>query len=161
MIIFPYSQPIILNDNVFVSLGGQTGSTTALQRQAAYLIAETQMSNHLGTFLLPIIITGSFNYHPGLCFISTDYGLVHRLLSVEVTDRNNAVLYTVSGSNYRYAFIHEDGYGYLKVVDFFANCGGCGSLGPQKFRIAYEAGLPTGTANHPSILLGLVMAAQI
>lgn len=119
------------------------------------------MSNHLGTFLLPIIVTGSFDYHPGRSFISTDYGLVHRLLSVEVTDKDSAVLYTVSGSTYRYAFIHEDGYGYIKVVDFFGQCGGCGSLGPQKFRIAYEAGLPTGSANHPSILLGLVMAAQI
>lgn len=83
------------------------------------------------------------------------------MLSVEVTDKDSAVLYTVSGSTYRYAFIHEDGYGYIKVVDFFGQCGGCGSLGPQKFRIAYEAGLPTGSANHPSILLGLVMAAQI
>lgn len=161
MLVFPYSSPIILNDSLFLQYGGQTGTTSLAQRNAAYLIAETQMSNHLGTFLLPIIVTGTVNYHPGLSFVSTDYGMVHRLLSVDVTNKDSSVLYTVSGSNYRYAFISEDGYGYLKVVDFFAQCGGCGSAGPQKFRIVYEAGLPTGTANHPSLLLGLVMAAQI
>lgn len=160
MIVFPYHSPIILTDDLFVQYGGQTGTTQAAQRNAAYLIAETQVSNHLGTFLLPIVVTGTFDYHPRLSFVSTDYGMVHRLLSVDITDRNSDVLYTVSGSNYRYAFINEDGYGYLKVMDFFSACG-CRTFAPQKFRIAYEAGLPTGTANHPSLLLGLVMAAQI
>lgn len=166
MVVFPYSAPIILNDNSFVAYGGATGTTTPSQRAAAYLIAETQMSNHLGTFLLPIIITGTFDYRPGLSMIVTDYGMIHRVLRADVTDKDNNVLHLITGSS-RFIYVDKDSYGYLRVSDYsYAMCGNPYPCGwspnfPVKFRVTYEAGLPTGTANHPSIMLGLTMAAQI
>ena len=53
MITYPFSTPIILTDDIFVQYGGQTGSSTPLQRQGAYWVAEKQATNYIGTFLLP------------------------------------------------------------------------------------------------------------
>lgn len=171
MLVFPYSSPIVLTDDLFVQYGGQTGTTTPAQRNAAYLISETQASQHFGTFLLPITVTGVFDYRPGQSMISTDYGMVHRIIRADVVDKDNNILYLITGSGYRYMYVNKDGYGYLQASDYFYYA--CGypfpysypyvdaPTAPVKFRVTYEAGLPTGTANHPSIMLALTMAAQI
>lgn len=155
---YPYSSPIILNDTIFTAYGGQTGSWSAQQRNAAYLIAETQASSYIGTLLLPTIVTGTWGHAPR---IVTDYGYVSQIFSVNflsITSRSSAVLTPNSGC----AFIFEDTYGYLDPSCLWSSCGECGGIGiPYQIQVAYEAGLPTGTANHPSVLLALTMAAQI
>ena len=55
MNIYPYDYPLILTDDIFTGYGGLTGTSLPLQREAAYIIAEQQVSTYLGTFLLPTI----------------------------------------------------------------------------------------------------------
>lgn len=160
MIGYPYSSPIILNDTVFVNYGGQVGSFVSAQLNAAYLAAEMQASQYVGTLLKPTIVTGTFGYSAD-GMVVTDYGYVHRILSVSLLSVNNlstCTLDTTSGC----AFIWNDTFGYLDVSCILASCGCPPSVTtPYQYQIAYEAGLPTGTSTKPSILLGLTMAAQI
>lgn len=152
---YPFSAPIILNDTIFTQYGGQTGSFTAAQRSAAYLIAETQTSNYIGTLLLPTIVTGTWGYAPQ---IVTDYGYVHQIFSTQILSvGNNCVLYTGSACS----LIYEDTYGYINPSCVTSLCGCSGLAFPYQVQIAYKAGLPTGVANHPSVLLAMTMAAQI
>lgn len=157
MNIYPYSSPIILNDSVFTEYGGQTGSFTAAQRTAAYRIAEQQATNHLHTFLLPTIVTGTFGYAPR---IVTDYGYVSRIYSVGILSKQsyfNCQLRSDNGC----VFVWEDTFGYLDVSCVLNYCNCSAPVFPYQIQVAYQAGLPTGVATQPASLLALTMAAQI
>jgi hypothetical protein len=159
MQIYPYNHPIIMDDDQFVAYGGQTGTTTPAQRQAAYLIAEKQATNHIGTFLLPTIVTGTFPWQ-GERYIVTDYGYVWSVPSVTlIYIGNNCVLTEKAGCG----AIRDDTFGYVDLQCVCSNCGGgCGSYsGPLQIQMVYQAGLPTGSASQADFLLGLAIAASI
>lgn len=159
MLTYPFSSPIILTDNIFVQYGGQTGTFTSAQRQAAYLTAEMQATQYIGTFLLPTIVTGTYGYAGR--FVTTDYGYVHRIIAVTILSKDSATACTLQEDS-SCAFIWDDTFGYLDARCLSAGACNCNNiLVPYQYRIAYEAGLPTGTANQPTVLLGLTMAAQI
>jgi hypothetical protein len=158
---YPYNYPLILTDAIFLSYGGQTGTSTHNQRQAAYLIAEQQVSTYIGTLLLPTRITGSTDWMYGRSRFATEYGYVSNFIFIEAIDHNGKQVHVVSGAN-QWASIKEDTFGYVDVSDFSNVYGCCPTVeNPYKFRYVYEAGLPTGTANNPPILMTLVGASQI
>jgi hypothetical protein len=156
MQIYPFNSPIILNDSIFLAYGGQSGTFSNQQRQAAYLIAEQQASTHLHTLLLPTIVTGTFGYDKR---IVTDYGFVNQVYSVGILSKDsylNCNLQSDSGC----VFVWEDTFGYLDVGCITSQCG-CGYPIPYQIQVSYQAGLPTGVANQPAVLLALTMAATI
>ena len=180
MLIYPLNSPIILNDAVFVEYGGKTGTFTASQRSASYMVAEMQVTSYIGTPLLPVVITGTFPYM-GQQRIPTDYGYVSQLLAVNVLSQSafstTCDLVTNSGCG----FIYNDTYGYIDVKQVLNSCN-LGNVGyfafpypvfpptfpsvynfpsPYQFQITYQAGLPTGTANLPPVLEALTILAQI
>jgi len=173
MQIYPFTTPIILNDALFSLNGGQgTGSFPISVLQSAYMVAEMQATAYIGAPLLPVIVTGTFNNMMGHKRIATDYGYVQRLLSVNVLTKSGANNCTLQ-NNDGCGFIYNDTYGY---VDFQVVTSICGwswwwsgypyspyVLGPSPYQvqIAYEAGLPTGTANQPTITRALTILAQI
>lgn len=137
--------------------GGQTGSFTNTQRQNAYRIAEQQATTFLNTFLLPTIVTGTFGYQSR---IVTDYGYVSRVLSVNILSKDSLTTCNLQ-SDTGCVWVWEDTFGYLDVSCVVNNCN-CGTiLFPYQVQVVYEAGLPTGVANQPAVLLALTMAAQI
>jgi len=159
MIVYPYNTPIIMDDDIFVSYGGQTGTSSLFQREAAYLIAEQQMTSYLGTYLLPTDITGSVPYDYRMKFVPTDFGYVQRIYGARVVDAFGNTRFDISGSSSRMV-INEDTFGYLYLYDTECRCG-YPEYAPYYLQFMYQAGLPTGTANQPAMLLALTMAAQI
>jgi len=160
MKIYPYNYPLILNDDTFVAYGGSTGTTTPQMRTAAYLIAEQQMSNHVGTFLLPTVITGSWDYQFGNGYLATEYGYVSGLLGFVVQDHLGNTLKQLTGTHHNFAAIHDDSFGYLYIDQFLGYCSiPCNN--PYKFQAVYEAGLPTGVASQPGMLVALTAASQL
>ena len=158
MITYPFSTPIILNDSIYTQYGGQTGTSSAAQRTAGYLIAEKRVTNYIGTFLLPTIVTGTYAYVPNN-FIVTDYGYVHRVLSAtlkSVSSLSSCELSSKDGC----VFIFQDTFGYLNFSCVQSQCNCAGWEMPYQYQIAYEAGLPTGTASQPDVLLALTIIAQ-
>lgn len=158
--IYPYNTPIILTDDIFSSYGGLTGTSTQLMREAAYAVAEQEMSNYIGTFLLPTTVTGQAQYFGGRGYIATDWGYVSNLSGVRALDYAGNELFAITGSPSAYAMIREDTYGYLLVNDMLRDRG-CYYANPLTFEYSYTAGLPTGTANLPSMLMALSRAAQL
>lgn len=155
MITYPHSSPIILNDTIFNMYGGQISVFSQQQRNAAYQIAEQQTTSYIGTFLLPTIVTGTYGYGG---MVVTDYGYVSRILTVNTLSLGgNCTISSDSGC----AWIWNDTFGYVNTscLTSYSNCGFGGV--PYQVQLAYQAGLPTGTANQPSVLLALTMAAQI
>jgi hypothetical protein len=153
---YPFSAPIILNDTIFTLYGGQTGTFNAAQRSAAYLIAEQQASNYVGTLLLPTVVTGPWGFSSQ---IVTDYGYVHQIFSTKFLSINNVTSSVLTPST-GYGFVREDTFGYLDIYGMLSHCG-CFSGIPYQVQVAYQAGLPTGVASQPSFLLALTMAATI
>ena len=171
MVIYPLQIPIILNDTIFVNNGGALGSFTTAQRNASYQLAEMQVTAYIGTLLLPVIVTGTYPFQ-NKARLATDYGYVQRLLSVNILTRENASDCSLT-SNDGCGYIYDDTYGYVDFRRLSSVCGcGWGWWGspypayvvynvPYQIQIAYEAGLPTGTANQPGILEALTILAKI
>lgn len=171
MLIYPFNAPIILNNSIFTSYGGQTGSFSDASLQSSYWLAEMQVTSYIGTPLLPVIVTGTYPFQ-NKTRLATDYGYVQRLLNVNILTRETASSCDLT-SNDGCGYIYEDTYGY---VDFKRLQGVCNcnwwwwgspypsyivATKPYQIQIAYEAGLPTGTANQPGILEALTIIAQI
>lgn len=171
MQIYPYSSPIILNDQIFTEYGGKSGTFTQTQRQSSYLIAEMQVTNYIGTFLLPTIVTGTYPYM-GKNRIPTDYGYVSQLLNVNVKSKGFLSTDCNLVDNEACGYIYQDTFGYIDFKQVALICGLAiyGTFGgnavvvpnvPYQIDITYQAGLPTGTANQPPILEALTILAQI
>lgn len=163
MVIFPYNTPIILNNQIFIDYGGQTGTFTHAQLQSSYLVSEILMTSYIGTFMLPIIVTGTINYM-GTERLVTDYGYVHQVLSVNVKSKQNGIDCTLR-SDTGCVYIYDDTFGYIdfKRVSSYCGCGYpyYGPYPPYQILVAYEAGLPSGTANLSPMLEALTILAQI
>ena len=171
MVIYPHSSPIILDNSIFVEYGGQTGSFSNTSLQNSYWLAEMQVTSYIGTPLLPTIITGTYPFQ-NKARLATDYGYVQQLLSVNILQKEtytSCALTAREGCGY----VYEDTYGYIDFRKLSSTCNcGWGWFGgpypsyaldykPYQIQIAYEAGLPTGTANQPGILEALTILAQI
>lgn len=151
--VYPYGSPQILTDEVFLLYGGETGTSTAAERQAAYLMAEEQASEHLKAFVVPTIATGSANRISGHSFY-TENGWVHTILLIQLETVTNTNPYTTkiyTGT----AAILDSQYGYINIY----NPAMYGCL--QRVTVSYESGLPTGVYTNPSVLQSLTIAAQI
>lgn len=157
MNVYPHSSALILNDTEFIKYGGQFGDFTPQQRSAAYVIAEKQATKYIGTFLLPTIVTGTFGHTSR---VVTDYGYVSRILAVNILSKDSLSSCTLH-SDSACAWVYEDTFGYLDISCVINHCNCAGWLYPYQIQVAYEAGLPTGTANQPDVLLALTQAAQI
>ena len=156
-----YQTPQILNDSLFLLHGGQTGTSTALQRQIAYTMAEEQAVEYLQAYLTPTIVTGTYFWR-GAKPLELDYGWLIAVQSVSINSadfRNGCEVNTSTGC---YA-IRNSQYGYLDV-DYLVNCGGCaGVVGypPYNITVVYTSGLATGTYTSPKVGQALTLAAQI
>lgn len=167
---YPFNSPIILNDTVFSLYGGQgTGSFASAILQNAYTMAEMQVSNYIGTLLLPTTVTGTFPFQHQWR-LATDYGYVHQIHNVTILTKkelNSCDLQENDGC----AYIYQDTFGYIDFKCLALSPCNCSWWGfpyspyvvgyqPYQIRVAYTAGLPTGTATQPGILRALTIIAQ-
>lgn len=160
MIEYPHTTPLVLTDELFKKFGGDTDLGKNAQRQAAYHIAEMYMTQHIGTFLTPTSVTGVWDfayYTPERILLSHD-----RLRSIDaVTILSKKTTYdcTIQEIN-GCAFITDATIGIIDVR-LLQNICNCFSYDPYSIRIAYTAGLTTGTAAIDTRLhLALTMAAK-
>lgn len=135
------------------------------------MVAEMQVSEYIGTLLLPTNVTGTFPYM-GKRRIATDYGYVGQLYNVNVLYQNALCASCGLVDNPACGYIYEDTFGYIDFrqvalicgLSFYGGVGGGAILVPNipyQIQITYQAGLPTGTANLPPVLEALTILAQI
>lgn len=161
MMEYPYFSPLVMTDDIFLLYGGKIGSSTTEQRQAAYLLAEEQMTEHLGAFLAQTVVTGTYMWNGGNPF-ELDYGYVKRILRVTVSDvnwYNSCQVDTATGC----AMIRDWKAGYVDL-NYTLSCGTCGSVvgyPPYNVQVVYESGLASGTVTQPAMLAALTIASQI
>src|SRR5512139_1059131 len=156
---YPYFSAQVLTDDLFVMYGGQTGTSTAAQRQAAFLMGEKQMTEHLNAFLVPTIVTGSVFYRHGSLF-ETEFGYVRRVLDVKFTYINSlSPLETAISTGS--ALVRNAKEGLLDLFLYPDYCSNPYYGGTYERTVVYESGLATGTVTQPDMLAALTMAAQI
>jgi len=167
MVLYPFNSAIILTDSIFTNYGGKTGTFTSAQRQSSYLIAEMQVSQYIGTLLLPVNVTGTYPFM-GKMRVATDYGYVQQLNNVSIFSKNALCGSCSLTSNDGCGYIYQDTFGYIDVRQTMSSCGvawdGYPLLVPSipyQIQISYQAGLPTGTASSPPFLEALTILAQI
>lgn len=161
---YPHSSPIILTDEVWYDHGGDPSiSQSEVLRDSAYLVAEKRMTRFLGTFLLPTIVTGTYpvSYQTLKNGLYLRYGRVDQVYQIEYIDEKEDVYYTISGTANLYASLKDSERGIVDLHSLHGSC--CGSLVPYPYeiRIAYRAGLPTGTASAGDFLVSLSIIAKI
>lgn len=153
MMFYPYSSPLILNEAIFQQYGGDVANSSVAQRQIAFVIAEEAISRDIESFLLPTIITGSYHYKP---YVMLDHSYIQEIYSVKFFDNEGTVYWAASGTMNEYYRLMDDTYGIVDLDYINSSCYTCNhTTYPYKVEIAYRAGLPTGTANQPKMLLAL------
>jgi hypothetical protein len=156
--------PVILTDALFFtyeSPGCYTG--TALQRNAAYLLAEQQMMREIGTFLVPTTVTGTYLWPVPYEPIVLPHNRVHSIDRLVVTSFDSVCNCDLT-ENAGCASIRS-AYGYIdpRVIEHaYRSLCGCGAGMLYLIHVTYTAGLPTGTAaNDTSLQMALAMAANM
>jgi len=155
--------PVILNDVIYTSFGGITGTSTPNQRIAAYQIAEAQMIRELNTFLLPTTVTGTFLFGGATHRYQLPH---HHLISIDAVTilSQESMCNCDISSDSGCAYVTDQKYGYIDVKQLTSTYLGCGCVidVPYQARVAYTAGLPTGVAANDSALhLALTIVAEI
>ena len=159
ILFYPYSAPVVLTDDLFVQYGGATGTSTAADRQVSYFLAEQAVSQYLSTLLAITTVTGTYQIQMNRPFI-LDYAYVWSIDGVTIWSRDGDSSCTMSSTS-SCAYLRNGLYG-IADVNLKGNCG-CGNAGfdPYQVEIAFQAGLPSGTAWSPTVLRGLSRQAQI
>lgn len=157
---YPYNSAQIMSDTHFLAYGGETGTSTVAQRQAAYFIAEMQMTEHLGTLLVPTTVTGTYYQPSHQNPLQLDYGHVNSVIAVSVNSANGGCTDCTITNTTACAFVRNDTYGYIDVSYILGVCS-CAYNYPYSIEVVYNAGFASGTALQPNMLLALTMAAQI
>lgn len=170
------TSPSVLTDAIFTAYGGQTGTSTAAQRNAAYAMAEQFATDEIGTFLTPTTVTGTFVWPIEGNYPTGDYRF--QLPHKRVTSVPSLVTIHDAGCDCADDAIELSGCAWILdgdngVIDLRecgntvqASCAGCScggsGTGPLQFRVVYTAGIPTGViAASPTALMGLVTAADL
>jgi len=160
--LYPFNSAIILEDNLFITYGGHTGSSVAAQRQAAYLMAEMQLSEDLGTYLLPTIVTGTYQIEQMGRFLNLDHAYVNQVYTVSFIDNEEKTFWSVTGTNNIYVDMRSKDWGLIDIPYLWGNCSQCGGhLWPYQIQVVYNTGFSSGTSYHPDILLALTTYAEI
>lgn len=153
-----------LNDSIFINYGFFTGTSTYAQRQVAYRIAEAQVEQEIGTFLIQRTVTGSFaNVSPNTVLV-LPIAQIFRVDSVVLVERwSNGTENLVSGT----AYITDYANGYIMIDKSSGDtsaCEGCSgyAYGVYRADIAFTAGYATGLiVGNPTIELALCMATNV
>jgi hypothetical protein len=172
--LYPYTGAQILTDAIFRDYGHDTASTTALQRQAAYEVAEKMMANNLSAFAPITTVTGTYAYPfshgnaPGR-ELWLWWKFVQSVDQVTFIDTRENRYYTVTGTDNVHVGLRNPEYGILDIFTIARNCA-CvpyfsytnpGTLSPYQVEVVYQAGLPTGTYTSASYLMSLTTVADV
>ena len=153
--------PVILTDTMFFAYVPTCHNVgTVAQRKAAYLFAEQQMMDELGTFLVPTIITGSMMWPDYPRPLVLPYDRIQAIPRVVVTAfKGDDTLETYENAAQG---IIRDGRGVIDaIVTGYPHHWEMGG-GMYQAIITIQAGLPTGvSAVDTSLHMGLALAAEI
>lgn len=158
----------VLSDSVFFAYGGGGSFTgTAIQRQAAYQMAETFAANEIGTPLTPTTFTGTFDWYP-YTRLQLPYKRVHSVVGVTALHEAFCTCEPVEITGC--AWLIDPDNGVIDLRECGAGGGSCCACAlaqgwyrnAKQVRIVYVAGIPAGmAAGYPGVLQGLTIAADI
>ena len=161
----------VLSDTIYTTYGGtfSVDESTALQRDIAYMMAEQQAIQEIGTFLVPTTITGSFGWPERTLRINMPYTHIRSIDGVTTIHEAGCNCATVELTGCAHIVNRQAGIvdlrdcGSLSAVSGNAACS-CRNLegAPFKVQVAFTAGLGAGViAANPSALMGLTIAADL
>ncbi len=161
MPLYPYDSVIILTDDIFSvhSNGSLTGTASGI-KQAAYWMAEAKISEGINSFLLPTIVTGTYDYSSQIIL---DYTWVDTIYLTRFIDFEGNVYHTIEGTANIYLSLDDDERGLVDLAYAVGNCA-CHTHAnpyPYKVQMVYRAGLPSGVSFRPDMLVALSTYATI
>jgi len=158
---YPFLIAQILSEQLFVTYGGRTGTASAAQVAGALTIAERQMTEQLGTYLVPVTVTGTYYVNNDFEPLVLEVGRIREVK--RATFHFIESLETGTYTNYpAIAQLRDAESGFIDVR-FHLNGYPCQwQPGPYEVEIVFTAGMDTGTTmNEPSLHMGLAAAADL
>jgi hypothetical protein len=161
----------VLTDDIFSAYGGNLDSSTVIQRNIAYQIAEQFAIEEVGTFLVPTTISGTFAWpiHDRLNLPHTHVRSVSSLTAIHETSCNCATD-QVELSGCAWVMDYQAGIVSLRECNsvqagqpsIACGCAYVAQGDPLLYQIVYEAGIEAGrVAANASVLMGLATAADL
>lgn len=160
-----------INANLFGLVSGSVAGK--VQREAAYMIAEQFAIRHIGSFLEPVTVSGTFNVKETDYRVHLPFGRLRSIGSITFVHQNNcpcggtADPYEFAGC----AYIHDANNGVIGLADCMGswfgrqNCQCVSRMGqgvPDQVTVVVTAGFTKSTIQaHAPSLLGLTIAAEL
>ena len=160
---YVHKSPIILNDNLYEEYGGELDTCTPQQRKNMYWLAEMMVSEALETYLLPTQVTGTYLYNALSPFVILEHTYINTVDHVYFLDTKEDVYWDQAGTANIYVSLRSHDYGLVDLHYLVGSCNCHSNSNPFPYQvdIVYTAGLPTGTANNPDMLMALTEYAKI
>lgn len=161
---YPRLTGTYMSDELFINAGQFTGTSTVIQRQFAYGMAESSLEQEIGTFVSPTTITGTYPFVAPNKVLDLGAGKLISVNSVTFYEKySNGVDRLISGT----ARVVDYNNSYV-MVDVSTNdnssCGGCAGQnnGIYKVDISFTAGYQTGQmVNNPTLIIPLAMTSTM
>lgn len=167
-LVYPYTTPQYLTEEIFVNCGKFTGTATNFQINLAFMLAEIQVQEELNTYLSPTEVTVEVS---NFVLNKNFYLPTGKLLEIK-----RVVLYRQKGEETLlvsgYGIVANEFYGVSKInasphdINYLP-CNSC-LVSPNqsddfyyKASITYVSGYPSGTHNDPRIRMALSEAADL
>ena len=159
---YPYSEAYFLTDDIYVLYGGDQTKGADGQRDASFFIAERLATSHTKTFFQPTIVTGTYLWPHFGQPLALDHVHINSILDVTaISSAGDCSCSTREDDGCAYLLDAEFGVIHVRVSSAGGVIGcGCGSFVPYQARVTYDAGLASGTAYQPDILLALSTVAD-
>jgi hypothetical protein len=163
MLDYPFTTPKILTPSTFATFGGLTGTYAQAQLDAALLIAEQQMTSELGSWLVPVIVTGTYAlpFGAGDRFV-LELGNLISINKIEYFHLTGCFCSTPISSDVQ-CYIRNNRAGIIDIVPhpLVYNCS-CHCSPPYQARIVWSSGFGLGyLAGQASVQLALTLAANL
>lgn len=147
-----YTEPNILTDDIFQTYNGDISNSSYDLRKNCYVIAEQVVAEHLETYLVPTVVTGSYSYRYGT--LNLDHVYINSINSVAFFDSDGNEIYSTTTIPIGF---FDDRYGYVEIpklsVGIFFNA--------KKIQLVYNCGLPNDVSTNPLFLMALCETAKI
>jgi hypothetical protein len=159
---YPFLTAQILSEQLFVMYGGHTGTATAAQVAGALAIAERQMTEQLGTYLVPVTVTGTYYVNNDFSPLVLEVGRIREVKKATF----HFIESLVTGTYTDYpgiAQIRDAESGFVDIrfhIDSYPCCQW--QPGPYEVEVVFTSGMDTGTSmNEPGLHMGLAAAADL
>ncbi len=141
--LYPFDEPVLLNDTVFINWGGVTGSSAPATRSLAYLVSEESIARYTSILPYETTLTGSYSVTEYLNYggVFLKWGMVSKVHYIRMVGLKGEIVLELDPTVDN-VYIVDSKRGFVSFP-----CHGINLQNVVRIDISYDCGIPSGAAD--------------